>query len=124
MNSQTRQINVIAELKDPYGKGADNGAPMAPGLFVTANIAGQSVPDALVIPRAGLRGADQVYLANDDGTLSIKTVSIISSNRDSAILRGGVSPGERVVTSPIRGVAEGMKIQLVEPDAASAGEQP
>ncbi|MEM7330095.1 MAG: efflux RND transporter periplasmic adaptor subunit, partial [Pseudomonadota bacterium] len=38
VNPQTRLINVIAELEDPYGEGSDEGAPMAPGLFVNASI--------------------------------------------------------------------------------------
>lgn len=121
-DAQTRVIYAYAEVRDPFGKGAfardgQVGVPMVPGLFVTAKINGQSFDNTIVIPRAALRGNDQVYVANDDETLAIKTVSVISSDRDRAVLRGGLAIGDAVVTSPIRGVSEGMKIAVVTSEA-------
>jgi len=66
-----------------------------------------------VIPRAALRGKDKVYLAQEE-TLSIKSVTVISSDINHAILSAGLSIGATVITSPIRGVADGMKVQIVK----------
>ena len=44
----------------------------------------------------------------------------MSSNRDEAILSGGIEIGDRVITSPIRGVADGMKIAVVKPGSTYA----
>nr|WP_321439961.1 efflux RND transporter periplasmic adaptor subunit [uncultured Hyphomonas sp.] len=115
VNSQTRQINVIAELKDPYGKGADNGAPMAPGLFVNAVIEGKTIPDVLIAPRAALRGDDRIYIGNaDEGTLSIRTVDLIYSDTDGAYVRSGIEPGEFAITSPIQAAFDGMNVTVME----------
>ena len=127
-DSQTRVLHAYAEVRDPFGVGASNGTPLAPGLFVNAAVEGQKLDDVIVIPRSALRGDDKVYLASDD-TLSIKTVSVISSNRNEAILQGGIEIGDAVITSPIRGVADGMKIQVVnigalKPETSSAGDMP
>jgi len=111
-DSTTRVLFAYAEVQDPFGAGASNGTPLAPGLFVNAAVDGQKLENIIVIPRTALRGDDKVYLAKDD-TLSIKTVNVISSNRDEAILDGGIKIGDNVITSPIRGVADGMKIQVV-----------
>ena len=62
VNSQTRLINVIAELNDPYGAGSDNGAPMAPGLFVNAEIDGTKIEDLLVAPRSAIRGGNNIFI--------------------------------------------------------------
>jgi len=115
VNSQTRQINVIAELKDPYGKGADNGAPMAPGLFVNAVIEGKTIPDVLIAPRAALRGDDRIFIGNaDKGTLSIRTVDLIYSDTDGAYVRSGIEPGEFAITSPIQAAFDGMNVTVME----------
>ena len=37
----TRQISAIAVVDDPYGAGADDGAPLAIGLYVNARIEGK-----------------------------------------------------------------------------------
>jgi RND family efflux transporter MFP subunit len=115
VNSQTRQINVIAELKDPYGAGADDGAPMAPGLFVNAVIEGDTIPDVLIAPRASLRGDDRIYVGNPDkGTLSIKTVDLIYSDTEGAYIRSGVNEGDFAITSPIQAAFDGMSITVME----------
>jgi len=113
-DTQTRFLFAYAELKDPFGKGAYEGIPMAPGLFVTAELEGQNLDNIITIPRAALRGDNLVYIANDDDTLSIKSVQLLSSNRNQAILGAGLDIGARVITSPIRGVSDGMKIEVVE----------
>lgn len=128
-DSKTRVLYAYVEVRDPFGKGSDDGTPLAPGLFVDAAVNGKQLEDVIFIPRGALRGEDQVYIANDDGTLSIKTVSVLSSTRERAVLDSGVMIGDNVITSPIRGVADGMKIDVVETGTASeaslvTGEQP
>ena len=110
----TRQLYAYAEVKDPFGKAASNGTPLAPGIYVNAEIRGEDVGGAVVIPRAGLRGKDQVYVASSDDTLEIRSVSVRASDRDKAILIAGLNAGEWVVTSPIRGAADGMKVDVVD----------
>jgi len=115
VNSQTRQINVIAELQDPYGKGADDGAPMAPGLFVNAVIEGKTIPDVLIAPRASLRGDDRIFIGDrDTGKLSIKTVDLIYSDTNGAYVRSGLNEGEYAITSPIQAAFDGMNITVME----------
>jgi len=67
-----------------------------------------------VVPRAGLRGNNQVYIANEDETLDVRTVTVRASDRDRAIITAGLNPGEQVVISPIRGAATGMQINIVD----------
>jgi len=111
-DSQTRVLHAYVEILDPFGANASNGIPLAPGLFVNAAVEGQKLDSVIVIPRSALRGNDKVYVA-DGGTLSIKTVEVLSSNRDQAMLGGGIDIGESVITSPIRGAADGIKIEVV-----------
>jgi RND family efflux transporter MFP subunit len=115
INSQTRQINVFAELKDPFGAGADDGAPMAPGLFVNARIQGETLGNVMIAPRASLRGDDRLFIGDPKtGKLSIRTVDVAYSDRDGAYLRSGVEPGELAVTSPIQAAFDGMSITVLE----------
>ena len=118
-DAATRVLYAYAEVRDPFGAGASNGTPLAPGIYVNAAIDGQQLKNVIVIPRTALRGDDKVYLAVNE-TLEIKTVSVVSSDRQRAILQSGLSIGDAVITSPIRGVADGMKIQLVKPGETAA----
>ena len=117
-DSTTRVLFAYAEVLDPFGAGASDGTPLAPGIYVKAAIDGQKLDNVIIIPRAALRGEDKVYVAEGD-TLSIKTVSVISSDRQQAILQRGISIGDAVITSPIRGVADGMRVQVVKTGEAA-----
>ena len=115
VNSMTRQINVIAELKDPYGTGADGDAPMAPGLFVNATIEGETIPDVLIAPRGALRGEDQLFIGDaEKGKLSIRTVDLIYSDAEGAYVRSGIEAGELAIVSPVQAPFDGMSITVME----------
>ena len=122
---KSRLLFAYVNVRDPYGQGADQGVPLAPGLFVQASIKGQKVDNSIIIPRAGLRGKDKVYLARDDGTLSIRPVTVRATSRESVVISSGLTGGENVIISPIRGVADGMRIERADTqrnDTESLGE--
>jgi multidrug efflux pump subunit AcrA (membrane-fusion protein) len=115
IDSQTRTMSAIVEVADPYGAAAEAaGAPLAIGLFVSADITGRQIDYAYALPRSALRGADMVYVANLDGTLSIRNVTVADSTVDRVIVTAGVQEGERIVTSPLRAAAEGMLIRALD----------
>ncbi len=101
-NPQTRAISAIAEVVDPYGKGAStDGVPMAPGLFVDAEITGLTLKASIVIPRDALRPEDKVYVVDDKGKATSRDVIVLDTNAQRAVLQSGVEPGELVITSPL-----------------------
>lgn len=116
IDTQTRVLYAIAEVADPYGDAAQGGAPLAVGLFVTAEITGRSVEDAYILPRSALRGQDSVFVAEEGGTLSVRSVNVIDSSAERVVVSSGVTGGELVVTSPIRGASNGMRIQTFAAD--------
>ena len=116
VNPQTRLINVIAELNDPYGAGSDNGAPMAPGLFVSAEVAGTRIEGLLKAPRSAIRGGDNIFIGQPaDGELRIFQVDLVHSSTEGAWFRSDqVEVGDLAIVSPIRGSNDGMSITILE----------
>ena len=113
-DSATRVLFAYVEVDDPYGKSSDNGIPLAVGLYVNAAIEGRALEGSVILPRTALRGTDEVYIARSDDTLEIRKVEVAFSDRERLVTTGGVSAGENVIISPIKGVAEGMKINAVD----------
>ena len=115
VNSQTRLISAIAELQDPYGKGADNGAPMAPGLFVNASIKGETVPGLLWAPRSALRGDDKVYVGYpEERIMKIMQVAVKYTDPTGVYMSSGVASGDLVITSPVQAAFDGMSVEVYE----------
>ena len=111
-DAATRTLFGYAMLNDPYGKGADKDTPLAVGLFVNVEVTGKTTTETIRVPRNALRGSDTIYIANEDNTLSIRTVAVKSTNREYAIISSGISDGEKVIISPVKGVFDGMPIEI------------
>ena len=114
-DTQTRSLSAIAEVFDPYGSGlSDNGMPLAPGLFISANIKGITYKDAIILPRDGLRPDDKVYLSTEDGKGTIRDVVVIDSNEERAALASGVQEGELVILSPMEKSRVNMRLKVID----------
>lgn len=111
----TRQISAIAVVDDPYGRGAStDGAPLAMGLFVDAKIAGSRLDNAITLPRAALHNRDAVFVIGSDDVIERRKVQVVSSDLDTITIASGVTEGERIVTSPLRGAGDGDKVTPAE----------
>ena len=113
VDQQTRLIYAIAEVEDPYGLGSDNGAPLAVGMFVHADIASVNSQSAMVLPRLALRNTNKVYVINDQNRLEIRTVEVISTSEDTVLVSTGVAVGDKVVTSTIPAAVDGMEVRAI-----------
>ncbi len=101
-DTASRALFAIVEVADPYGNGASkDGVPLAPGLFVDADIDGKSFDNVITIPRDGLRPQDEVYIVDDKGQAEIRDVSVLDATSERAVLTSGVAAGELVVLSPM-----------------------
>ncbi len=101
-DTQTRAMYAIAEVIAPYATGAAEGNfPLAPGLFVDAEIAGYQMNDVIVLPRGGLRPENKVYVVNDEGKATIRDAVVVDSDAQRAVLKSGVESGELVIVSPL-----------------------
>lgn len=114
IDASTRVLYAVAEVEAPYDAGADQGVPMAVGLFVDAEIEGRWLEKALIMPRQALRSENTVFVVSKENTLDIRVVDIVYSDQDKVVLGAGVSAGERVVVSPVRAPRQGMKVQAIE----------
>lgn len=120
IDPQTRQVSAIAVVDDPYGAAADDGMPLAIGLFVDAVIEGRPYANAYVIPRSALYGRDVVYVIAADDTIVERKVDVVSADRDTIVIAAGLQNGDRVATSPLRGAAPGSKVLPTDPLVADA----
>jgi len=121
LDPESRMVVAVCEVEDPYGRSEEtNRPPLAVGMFVDATIQGIRVPDALAMPRTALRTGDRVFVvegAPGEERLAIREVEVLRTERDRVLVQSGVTPGERVVLSPIETAVDGMRIRLDQEDS-------
>ena len=113
----SRMVHVVAQVADPYAPGPNpNRPPLAVGMYVEAEIEGRTVRDVAVVPRAALRGRDQVLVVDAADKLVFRDVDILRATNDSIFVRDGLAEGELVVVSPLDAPTDGMQVQLADAD--------
>jgi multidrug efflux pump subunit AcrA (membrane-fusion protein) len=112
IDTRTRMVHVVAEVNNPYGRGADpNRPPLAAGMFVEAEIEGRIAEQVAALPRAALRGNNQVLVVDNDDRLQHRDVTLLRTTPTHIIVTEGLNAGERVNLSSIEVVSDGMKVQ-------------
>ncbi|MFT4800161.1 MAG: RND family efflux transporter MFP subunit [Candidatus Azotimanducaceae bacterium] len=114
IDPRTRMINVVARVLSPYETDGDK-PPLSIGLFVGAEIQGQSFDDVVVLPRIALRGDSRVYVVDAENRLQFRDVVVLREADDQIYIQGGLRVGERVCISPLDVVVEGMRVRVPNP---------
>lgn len=120
VDPRTRTVGVIVAVDDPYRQ-AESGQrpPLVKNMYVEVELRGPPRPEAVVVPRAALRGS-QVHVAGPDRRLRTREVAVAFAQSNFVVLQSGLEPGERVVISDLPFAVEGMRVGPVEdPDAAA-----
>ena len=85
--------------------------PLFVGAFVDVYIPGRQLKNVIQIPARALRDRDTVWIAMGS-ELKIRNVKIAHIDLDNVYLSSGVAPGEKIIISPIKGAANGLKIKV------------
>jgi RND family efflux transporter MFP subunit len=129
-----RMARLLVEIPDPLGlaagkaaaagQGADADAieekqdlPLLIGSYVTVEIEGREVDDAIELPREAVRGGDTVYVMAEGGTLDVRQVSVVWRRPESVLIGAGLAAGDRVVVSPLQAPVKGMKLRTAQTSA-------
>ena len=113
IDPQTRMIHAIAQVADPYGRGPDpDRPPLAVGMFVEAEIQGRLMQDVVALPRAALRGEDQVLVVDPESKLRFRRVNVVRLERERVLIDSGLQEGELVSLATLTTVVDGMKVQV------------
>ena len=106
------------------GKPPRSNRRLAIGLFVDAEIEGRHFDDLIEIPRSALRGESQVVVVDDASRMRLRTVELLRAGREKVWIRRGLSAGERVVTTNLDVVVDGMAVRVVDADGRPVAARP
>ena len=120
IDPQTHMMYVVARVDDPQARQAGAGPALPPGLFVRGSIQGRSVEGSYRFPALALREGSHVFVVDAENRLWKRDVEVIQRGRDQVVIAGGVEPGDRVVTSPLRVFTDGMQVRTQQSQGSDA----
>jgi len=113
VDEKSRVTYAVARIEDPYGRHSD-GEALPMGSFVSALIDGTEADNVVRVPRAVLRGSDQLVFVDADNRLRIRTVDIVRSDARYVYLRDDDLAGERVVLTALETPVNGMAVRTTD----------
>ena len=119
IDNNARQLHVVAQIDDPFGIHAHGKTPLKIGQYVTAEVEGRLLPDALLIPGGAIYQGGYVYLAQD-GILQRREIDIAWQNRAESLVTDGLDEGELLVLTPLGQVTSGVRVTVSRQPARRA----
>ena len=117
VDNQARLARVLLTLPDPLALHVDS-PPVVLGTLLRVEIEGKPLSGVVRLDRDYLRQNDTVWIKSG-GELTIRSVSVAFRDADYAYITDGLEPGERVVTTSLATVTEGLPLRTEdEPDTA------
>ena len=111
-------ISVVVEVPEPFD--ARNGRPpLLPGVFVEVLIQGNTLSNAVAIPRDAIREGNQMWIVNSN-KLSIRPLKIVRVDKNFAYVVSDDLDGAKVVISSLDTAIDGMEVRI-ETDATTPG---
>ncbi len=83
---------------------------LSSGLFLNAKISGKKLKDVYALPRKALYGKNKIIIVGSDNKISSREVVVIRTERNKVIVKNGIENGERIATTPILNVINGMEV--------------
>lgn len=111
LDSNNRQLYVIAQLNDPYRQREDGAPPLKIGQFIEATIDANTLDNVFVIPRSALYQGKTVVLIEND-VLVRRDVEVIWTDETNAVVNHNLKAGEWLVTTPLGNPVSGTRVAI------------
>ena len=109
--ADSRQLYVVARIDDPFGKPSENKMPLKINQYVTAEIHGKTIDEAIAIPNSTIYKNSYVYVYSN-GVVNRKAIEIQWQNKKFALISSGLVAGDRLVTTPLGQIPSGTRVNL------------
>lgn len=116
VDEKSRVTYAVAQVEDPYGLHNDKDQ-LPVGTFVSATIEGTVAENVIRIPRAVVRGSDQVVFVDEENKIEVRTVDIARADANFVYIREGASQGERIVLTTLESPINGMAVRTMQSGA-------
>ncbi len=116
VDESSRVTYVVARIDDPY-RLHTKGKELPVGTFVQAKIEGTVAENVIRIPRAVVRGSDQVVFVDNENKIRVRTVDIARADTNYIYVRSGAQAGERIVLTTLESPISGMPVRTIASEA-------
>lgn len=114
LDAQTQSQSIVVSIDNPYKKASPGSRPpLIRNTFVKVTLKAPVLKDQLLLPLTAIHNK-MVYILDSDNKLQIKPVQIEFVQQQLAVIKSGLTVGERVILSPLSPAIKGMKLKPLQ----------
>ncbi|MCB7479707.1 efflux RND transporter periplasmic adaptor subunit [Christiangramia sediminis] len=111
LDGQTRLARILVRVPDPLAQNINEDKPeLMIGSFVEAHVQAKGIANVVRLNRDHIRSNQTVWVM-DNGALSIRNAEILLTDSKYAYITKGVEEGDKVVTTNLSTVSNGIKLR-------------
>lgn len=110
IDETSRQLYVIGKISSPFTAQA-NKRSLKVGEYLTAEIKGKTVADAIAIPNKSIYQNTYVYVYNN-GQVERRDISIGWNDSQQSMITSGLTTGDQLVLTPLGRVPTGTRVRI------------
>ena len=118
VDKTSRMISVVVEVPEPFDA-LDGRPPLLPGVFTEVLIQGNTLSNAVAVPRDAIREGNQMWIVNSN-KLSIQPLKIVRADKNFAYVVSKDLDKAKVVISSLDAAINGMEVRT-ENDTITPG---
>jgi len=97
-DQRNRTVSVAVRILGENAQRSTGGLPLVEGMFCKVSIPGNTIEQVYRLPRWAVTYEGTVYVIRG-GRLAIQSVDVVRSEGEETFVRGGIDPGEQVITT-------------------------
>ena len=113
VDRESRTVNAIAEVLQPFEPQASGRPPLTPGMFVRAEIPTPPMPNLVQLPASALR-SDNTVLVVGGGDKLIRQPVIVQRRTEQWAWVAGLTEGSRIVRAQTGLLIAGLRVEVSE----------
>ncbi len=113
LSKEGRMAQLLISISDPLGLSGKDEAykPLIIGEYVRVEMEGEMLHNVFRVPRTALRNDREIWLATEDGRLSIQPVDILWRTDEYVLVRDGLQTGDMLIVTNLAVPVDGMVIR-------------
>lgn len=114
LDSESRQIKVIARIENPFVAKAGVSAPVRIGQYLDADINGKTFTNVYVLPAGSVRQNKEVLLYKNGKVHVVPVEVLVNTSRQTIIRSAEEIENELLIMTSLNQATEGMKVITLE----------
>lgn len=108
-----KMSRLLVEVDDPMSLKPENAEQprLLVGQSLEAQVLGRNVDNVFSIDREHIHDENNVWVVTKENTLSVRQITVAFQGRDVALVESGLENGERIITSNVSVVSDGMPVR-------------